>query len=283
MLSYRHAFHAGNPADVLKHAVLVRLIESLAGKETPFFYLDTHAGAGLYDLEDTRASRLREWREGVGRLWDATTVPAPLSGYLRLVREAQTDPAAPRPRRYPGSPWLVRRLLRPGDRMVLCELHPADHPALRERFSGDRQVAVHHRDGYEALKALLPPAERRGLVLLDPAYELPGEWERAAEGLANAWRRWPTGGLALWYPLLAHGPEVRLYRNVEEAGLRKVLRFELRVRPADSPAGMNGAGLLLVNPPWRLDGELAGWLPWLRRQLAPQGQAGESVDWLVPE
>ena len=129
----------------------------------------------------------------------------------------------------------------------------------------------------------LPPAERRGLVLLDPAYEFPGEWERAAEGLVTAWRRWPTGGLALWYPLLAHGAEARLHRSVEEAGLRKVLRVELRVRPADSPAGMNGSGLLLVNPPWRLDEELAQWLPWLRRQLAPQGQGGESVDWLVPE
>ncbi|MCU0936309.1 MAG: 23S rRNA (adenine(2030)-N(6))-methyltransferase RlmJ [Gammaproteobacteria bacterium] len=282
MLSYRHAFHAGNFADVLKHAVLVRLFESLTRKETPLFYLDTHAGAGRYDLENTRAARLREWRDGIGRLWTETDPPESLAAYLRLVREGNAGTEG-RPRRYPGSPWLVRRLLRPGDRMVLCELHPTDHPALRECFAGDRQVAVHHRDGYEALKAFLPPPERRGLVLLDPAYELPEEWERLADALVTAWRRWPTGMLAAWLPLLAARAEARLYRAVETAGLRKVLRIELRVRPADSPTRMNGSALLVVNPPWQLDQELAQSLPWLLARLAPEGGGSVRVDWLATE
>ncbi len=283
MLSYRHAYHAGNFADVLKHAVLVALVQSLARKATPFFYLDTHAGAGRYDLGDTRANRLREWRGGIGKIWDAPDPPESLVPYLHLVREANSGLEDARPRRYPGSPWLVQQLLRPGDRMVLCELHPADYPALRECVAGDRRASVHHRDGYEALKAFLPPPERRGLVLLDPAYELPEEWERVADGLVTAWRRWPTGMLAAWLPLLAARAEARLYRAVETAGLRKVLRIELRVRPADSPAGMNGAGLLVVNPPWRLDDALGAWLPWLLARLAPQGGGGLRVDWLVAE
>jgi 23S rRNA (adenine2030-N6)-methyltransferase len=167
--------------------------------------------------------------------------------------------------------------------MVLCELHSSDYPGLRERFAGDRQVAVHHRDGYEALKAFLPPPERRGLVLIDPAYEIPSEWERAAEGLVTAWRRWPTGILAAWLPLLANRPEARLHRAVEGGGLRKVLRVELRVRPADSPTGMNGAEMLVVNPPWQLDQELREWLPWVLARLAPEGGGGVRVDWLVAE
>ncbi len=283
MLSYRHAYHAGNFADVLKHAVLVALVQSLARKSTHFFYMDTHAGAGIYNLEDARADRLREWRGGIGKLWDTPDPPEPLIPYLRLVREANAGLEGARPRRYPGSPWLVRRLLRPGDRMVLCELHPTDHPALREGFAGDRPVAVHRRDGYEALKAFLPPPERRGLVLIDPAYERPEEWERVAEGLVTAWRRWPTGILAAWLPLLGSRPEARLYRAVEAGGLRKVLRIELRVRPADSPVGMNGAGLLVVNPPWQLDQQLTQWLPWLLERVAPQGGGGVRVDWLVAE
>ena len=149
--------------------------------------------------------------------------------------------------------------------------------------AGDRQVAVHDRDGYEALKAFLPPPERRGLVLIDPAYELREEWERVAEGLATAWRRWPTGILAAWYPLLAGEPHARLERAVVAAGLTKILRVKLGVFPQDSPGGMNGAGMLIVNPPWQVDKQVARLLPWLLARLAPGGQGQQKVDWLVPE
>ena len=283
MLSYRHAFHAGNFADVIKHAVLVLLVEALERKEKPFAVLDTHAGAGVYDLGSREARRLREWRDGIARLWGHGEAPAELRHYLDAVAVANTGGDRERIRRYPGSPLLVRGLLRPGDRLVLCELHPADHAELGALFAGDRQVAVHNRDGYEALKAFLPPPERRGLVLIDPAYELGDEWERVAEGLATAWRRWPTGVLAAWYPLLSGDPHARLLRAVVAAGLTKVLRVELRLFPQDSPGGMNGAGMLVVNPPWQVDRQITRVLPWLRARLAPDGQGQGRVDWLIPE
>ena len=283
LLSYRHAFHAGNFADVLKHAVLALLVAALARKEKPFAVLDTHAGAGLYDLGSREARKLREWRDGIGRLRDHGEAPAELRPYLEAVEAANTGDGMDAVGRYPGSPLVIRHLLRPGDRLLLCELHRADHAALEALFAGDRQVAVHNRDGYEALKALLPPPERRGLVLIDPAYEVGDEWERVAEGLATAWRRWPTGVLAAWYPLLAGDPHARLERAVVAAGLTKILRVKLGVFPQDSPGGMNGAGMLIVNPPWQVDKQVARLLPWLLARLAPGGQGQQKVDWLVPE
>jgi 23S rRNA (adenine2030-N6)-methyltransferase len=286
MLSYRHAFHAGNFADVFKHVVLTRLVEGLKRKEAPFLALDTHAGAGLYDLSTALARQHPEFREGIGRLWGRSAAAPPgLDPYLEALRAFNPACAGGRAPllRYPGSPALLRQLLRPGDRLALCELHPADYQALHDLFAADPQVSVHHRDGYEALGALLPPPEHRGVVLIDPSYERRDEWERAANGLLAGWQRWPTGVLALWYPLIRGAPVAQLHRRVAEGGVRKVLIAELGVLPPDSPGGLNGSGMLVVTPPWHLDEELCALLPWLHGRLSASGQGGWRVDWLIPE
>ena len=248
-MNYRHAYHAGNFGDCLKHALLVWLLRALARKPTPFFVLDTHAGAGRADLTTGPAKRTGEWRAGIARLLDAP--PPPLADYVALVQSLGL---------YPGSPAIVRALLRPdhampGDRLACCELHPEDAAALRGQFRGDRQVAVHHRDGYAALGALLPPAQRRGLVLLDPPFEQPGEFDRLAAGLTLARTRFATGVLAAWYPI-KHRTPVRLFHEaVAASGLRDVVAGELYLREPLDPERLSGCGLLVVAPPWGFETE----------------------------
>ncbi len=282
MLSYRHSFHAGNFADVHKHLVLSLLIQALCRKDTPFCYLDTHAGAGFYDLLGASAQKTGEYRDGIARLWRNESAPPVLRHYLDAVTAANAAASSGEPHYYPGSPWLARRWLRPQDRMVLCELHGSEYPGLKQLFQSDAQVAVHHQDGYQGLKAFLPPKERRGLVLIDPAYELKDEFERAGEALIQAVGRWQGGVYALWYPIIAHKPVAGFYARLRASGVRKILVTELNVQEA-SGAGMTGSGLLIVNPPWQLDQQLRELLPWVWRQLALQGQGGVTVDWLVPE
>lgn len=280
MLSYRHAFHAGNHADVLKHAILALLLEALHAKETPFRYLETHAGAGAYDLDSPEARRNAEHGQGIGRIRARADAPPALSGYLAAL-DAVGGPGGRA--RYPGSPRVARRLLRPDDRMVLCELHPADHALLRAEFAGDRQVAVHRIDGYQGLKAFLPPPERRGLVLIDPPYEVKDEYRRVVDALRAAHRLWPTGVYALWYPVLDTTTHARLLRDLARSGLRRALLAEIRVRPEDGPRGMKGSGMVIINPPWRLDRTLEALLPWLWGALDPERRGGWRVEWLVPE
>jgi len=279
MLSYRHSFHAGNFADVLKHAVLALLLEALRRKETPFCYIDTHAGVGRYDLGSAEAEKTGEWRDGIGRLWELAEVPTALEPYLAAV-QAMNDSGALR--FYPGSPRVARHLLRPQDRMVLTELHPTDLPLLRQEFAGDRQVGIHHQDGYRGLKAFLPPPERRGLVLFDPAYEVKDEYEQVIDALLAAHRRWPTGMYALWYPVLSRAPLERMWQRLRESGVRKILRTELTVRTGGA-LGMHGSGVVMVNPPWQLDQQLETLLPWLRQQLGQDEGTATTLEWLVPE
>jgi 23S rRNA (adenine2030-N6)-methyltransferase len=286
VLGYRHLFHAGNFADVLKHVALALIARALARKPKPFFFLDTHAGAGRYDLTSPQARTHSEFRDGIGRIWgSAASAPPAVAPYLEAVRAINPACAGGRAalRAYPGSPRVVRAVMRPGDRMALCELHPADHARLAREFAGDPQVGVHRRDGYEALKAFLPPPEGRGLVLLDPPYEQTEDWQRVADGLVLARRRWPGGVIAAWYPIRADGRPAGLHARVLAAGLRKVLRAEMEVFPADTPGGLNGSGLLVVNPPWRLDEALGQTLPWLHQRLSPAGAGGWRVEWLAPE
>lgn len=284
MFSYRHGFHAGNFADVLKHVVLVALLDALARKSTPFAVLDTHAGAGLYDLRDDMALKRREYEHGLHRLWWRDDLPAPVARWRDRVRAADPTlaPGAP-PRCYPGSPVLVRGLLREADRLLLSELHPAEQRELRQRFRGDAQAQVHARDGYEAMTALLPPAERRGLVLVDPSYETADEIANITGALQRALQRWPGGIYAVWYPLLARKSVRRLLEWPRKAGARRVLQVELRVRPDGSPAGMHGCGMLVLNAPWQLDRMLADTPAWLARALAEGEAASGSVRWLVPD
>ena len=280
MLSYRHSFHAGNFADVLKHAVLALVLEGLRRKETPFCFIDTHAGVGRYDMKSAPAEKTGEWREGIGRIWSEPTPPTELAPYLDAVRALNRGSAL---RFYPGSPRVARHLLRPQDRMVLMELHPSDVPLLKQEFANDRQVGVHHQDCYQGLKAFVPPREKRGLVLFDPAYEVKDEYEQVIDALLAAHTRWPTGIFALWYPILSRAAVDHMHRRVRDSGIRKVLFAELSVRPDDMPFGMNGSGMLLINPPWQLDEQLRVLLPWLHQRLDPQQQGRWAVDWVVPE
>jgi 23S rRNA (adenine2030-N6)-methyltransferase len=241
-MNYRHAFHAGNPGDCLKHALLLPLLGALHRKPAPVFVLDTHAGAGAYDLTGAEAQRTGEWHTGIGRLLDDP--PPELRYYVGLVERLGF---------YPGSPALIRALLRPGDRLACCELHPDDHASLRRRFAGDRQVGVHHRDAWEALGALLPPAERRGLVLIDPPYEAPDEFDRLAEGLKRGHARFPTGTFAAWYPIKHRAPVRDFFAAMQASGIRDVVAAELWLRAPLDPGRLNGSGMLLVNPPYRFE------------------------------
>lgn len=274
-MNYRHAFHAGNFADVVKHAVLTLVLEHLCRKPAPFAVFDMHAGVGLYDLWGDAAGRTGEWQDGIVRLL-AEPEPAELAGYAAMVRDLNR---AGELRFYPGSPLIARRLLRPGDRLVLAELHPDDLRALKGNFPDDSQVAIHHRDAYEALKGLLPPPERRGLVLLDPPFEARDEFQRLQRGLARAVRRWATGIFMVWYPIKDRPPVDAFHQALAELPAASVLAAEVLVHPDDYPARLNGCGLAIVNPPWRLDQALATLLPEVHRRLARSG-GGARVRWL---
>ncbi len=279
MLGYRHAFHAGNFADVFKHTLLVQLVRALRRKDKPFRLLDTHAGAGRYDLHSAPAQKNREFAGGIGRLWNQEKLGPELTDYLEQVRALN---AGGELREYPGSPRLARALLRPDDRLILTELHPADYAALATGFAGDRQVAVHHADGYEALKRFLPPPERRGLVLLDPAYELKGEFARLIEAVKVIHRRWASGMTAIWYPILDRASSLRFQRTLGELEIPAILCAELALYPDDGPPGLRGCGMIVINSPWRLDETLDRLLPELLDRLRV-GDFGETrLEWLAP-
>jgi 23S rRNA (adenine2030-N6)-methyltransferase len=280
-LNYRHAFHAGNFADVVKHAVLVALLEAMKQKDAPFAYFESHAGAGRYDLGGEEAKKTGEHRDGVSRLLAATRLPAMLHVYLNLVRSLNPGIAGGISA-YPGSPLIASLLLRPEDRLVLCELQEPEALALRTLFKGDKRVAVHRRDGYEALRALLPPTPRRGVALIDPPFEAQAlEFEIIADALEAAFARWKTGIFAVWYPIKLRQQIAPFHRFLRKSGMSKVLVAELCVHPDNSALRLNGCGLAIVNAPYRLDRTLAEILPALLKLLA-QGRFGsQRVEWLV--
>ena len=272
-MNYRHAFHAGNFADCMKHALLVWLLRALARKPAPCFVLETHAGAGRYDLASEAAERTGEWRAGIGRLLEDP--PASLSDYLQVVGGLGL---------YPGSPAIVGALLRPGDRLGCCELHPEDHAALRRLFGRNPQVAVHLRDGWSALKALLPPVQRRGMVLIDPPYEQPGEFDRVVAALQTAQSRFATATTAAWYPIKHLAPVRTFHEAVRFAGLRDVVTAELWLREPTDPARLNGCGLLVRNAPFRFEAEATPILEGLLARLgAREPGEGFAVRRLTPE
>jgi 23S rRNA (adenine2030-N6)-methyltransferase len=273
MLSYRHAFHAGNHADVLKHLVLIQLARYLCQKDKPFWYIDTHAGAGAYALDSGYAAKLGEYREGVGRLWGRNDVPAPLADYLELVRKINPD------RRlvaYPGSPLFALWTMRDQDRLRLFELHSKDARLLHENFqSAGRQVFVDGTDGFAGLKALLPPPPRRALVLIDPSYEEKQDYERVFHALKESLTRFAGGTYALWYPQLTRLDAHELPARLKRLPAKSWLHVALRVRePAKDGFGMHGSGLFILNPPWTLHATLAEVMPYLADTLGLDGGAG---------
>jgi 23S rRNA (adenine2030-N6)-methyltransferase len=283
MLSYRHAFHAGNFADVHKHAVLSLLVQGLLHKDAPFCYLDTHAGAGRYDLRCPEAQKNAEYLQGIVRLLQFKDIPAALQPYLTAIRAVNPANDTSSLHYYPGSPHIVRHFLRPQDRMVLTEMHPADAQHLYHEFADDQQVVVHHQDGYQALKAFLPPRERRGLVLMDPAFERREEVTHMIAGLKTAAARWASGLYALWFPITNRAGLSEFYKRLEKTGIRKILVSELCIRPPLTARQLNGSAMIIINPPWKLDAGLRDLSAWLCRALAADGQGSQRVDWLVPE
>jgi 23S rRNA (adenine2030-N6)-methyltransferase len=285
-MNYRHIYHAGNFADVVKHATLALIIEYLKLKAAPFRVLDTHAGTGRYDLSAEEAGKTGEWRDGIGQLL-ASPLPEPvavlLAPYLSAI--AYENPGwAPGadPGCYPGSPLIARHLLRACDQLVVNELHPEDHGRLEAVFARDRQTKVLGLDGWVALRSLLPPKERRGLVLIDPPFEEPGELVRMTAALGDAARRFSTGVFLLWYPIKDMRPVHAFRREVEDLGLEKVLGVELMVR-ATSGVGLAGCGLVILNPPFPLKAQLETLLPFLAARLAQGPGASAEVRWLAAE
>jgi 23S rRNA (adenine2030-N6)-methyltransferase len=279
-MNYRHAFHAGSFADVFKHAILTRLLVHLCAKAAPFRVIDIHAGAGLYDLASDEAARTGEWRDGIARLFDATLPAAAgalLAPYLAAVRSFNPDGAL---RYYPGSPLLVGHLLRPQDRLIACELEPTAAAVLARRLHAIRHAKAIEIDGWVALNAYVPPNERRGLVILDPPYEQPDDFARLAAGLAAAYRKWPTGIYAAWYPIKGRDDPDALAAAVRWGGIETALRLELMVASPDPDGRLAGSGLVIVNPPWRLQSEAEIVLGALSDVLA-HGTRRVVIDWVA--
>jgi 23S rRNA (adenine2030-N6)-methyltransferase len=282
-MNYRHAYHAGNFADVFKHAILCRVLLHLQGKPAPFRVIDTHAGAGVYDLTAIEAGKTGEWRDGIGRLLAArldADIRALFAPYLDAV--AACNPPD-RIAVYPGSPALARRFLRRQDRLIACELEPRAAAALARNLRGDVRVRTLVIDGWTALSAYVPPKERRGMVLVDPPFEQGDDFSRLAHGLENAHRKWPTGIYLLWYPIKEPAEVTAFARRLARSGIAKILRVEFSVAPAPDMAKLHGAGLIVVNPPWTLHGELERLLPALAAALSRDGKGGAKLDWLAGE
>ena len=280
-MNYRHAFHAGNFADVLKHATLARILVHLGEKASAFRVIDTHAGAGLYDLADATATRTGEWREGIGRLIAAdlpNDVRDLLAPYLAALAAVNRGNAL---NRYPGSPVIALSLMRPQDRLVACELEPGAAAALAANLRRDARARGVAIDGLVALNAYVPPKERRGVAVIDPAYEDKDEFARLVPAIAAAHRKWATGIFLLWYPIKDRvGPDL-LASALRRSNMTKILRVELE-RPADS-GRLAGAGLIVVNPPWRLAEEVGRIVEALRPVLAGASAGRARVDWLAGE
>jgi 23S rRNA (adenine2030-N6)-methyltransferase len=280
-VNYRHDFHAGSFADVFKHAIFCRILMYLRQKPAPFRVIDSHAGSGLYNLAGDDAQRGGEWRDGIGRLRAATLTPAIadlLAPYLEVIGALNERDAL---LVYPGSPALARAWLRAQDRLIACELEPGAAKALAGHLRGDLRIKCLAIDGWTAWSAYIPPKERRGVVLVDPPFEQDGDYRRLARGLESAVRKWATGIYLLWYPIKGRPEPDALAKSARRLGGAKILRAELTVSPLSDPTRLNGAGLILVNPPWTLENELSALLPALVRILGRSDKAGFRLDWLA--
>jgi 23S rRNA (adenine2030-N6)-methyltransferase len=290
-MNYRHAYHAGNFADVLKHSVLFALIEALQAKATPFGFIDTHSGSGCYALDGFEASKTGEYKDGIVRLlFPDLHQPQEHSAALPPLLRRWLDSILKLPgneqglKLYPGSPLQVARAMRDIDSAQLCELHTEEAERLRELFHRDHRVHVHQRDGYEALKSFIPPQEKRGLVLIDPPYEAQeSEYRVIEKALKLALLRWPTGMYALWYPIKLRSQVQPFHRWLQRCGARRVLRAELLVHPDDSPLRLNGSGMVIINAPWKLDDTLREPMRAMSRLLSQEKPAQWRLDWLVQD
>lgn len=281
MLSYRHIYHAGNFADVVKHVVLVTLLQSIIRKSTPCYVQDTHAGRGAYPLDSVEALHGKEFENGIGRIWHSQDAPQPIEQYLEVIRE--WNPGMHTLRYYPGSPAIAQALLRRQDRLLLTELHPQDHAELVRQFRDDKRIQIHKLDAYQGLKAFIPPAEKRGLVLIDPPYERKDEYTRVINGLKTAYAHWSNGIYAIWYPIMSRGLQTRFIEGCIETGIRKMVHAEFLIAPFAQDRQFIGCGVVLINPPWQIEQTIDTCLHWLCEPLQQQVDASYKVEWLVPE
>jgi 23S rRNA (adenine2030-N6)-methyltransferase len=282
-MNYRHSFHAGNFADVMKHIVLARIIEYLKLKDKAFRVIDTHAGSGIYALSEGDAARTGEWQGGIERLLEAAMEPAVSELLLPYLHAVQAHNGSGELKTYPGSPKIARYMLRKQDRLTAIELHPKDAKLLAKTFDGDFQTRVIELDGWLSLGAHLPPKEKRGLVLIDPPFEEAGEFERMAEGLRKAHGRWPGGIYALWYPVKDRKAVAKFHDGLGQSCIAKILRAELMIRGGSDEPRLDGCGMIIVNPPFVLEAELRAILPALAQCLGEDSGAGFRLDWIAGE
>lgn len=278
-MNYKHSYHAGNFADVVKHVVMMALISHMTRKEAPFCYIDTHSGPGLYDLSSEFSTKTKEFEGGIEKIIQQGQPPALIRRYLDVVHKINNKLSSAKYaslRYYPGSPLIARELIRPSDRIIACELHPQEYQTLKNTFAGDKQVAVHHTDGFLGLKAFLPPKERRGLVLIDPPYEDPDEFTRIAHSLPIALKRFETGVYAIWYPIKERTREERFFRALKDNINKDIVAIELTIYP-DLANHLNGCGVVIINPPYQFDKTVNEFLPWLWNALSPNQQGEHRI------
>ena len=280
MLSYRHSFHAGNFADVLKHCIQVLIIESLKQKPKAFVYYDTHAGAGKYSLFSKYSNKNAEYKDGVEKIWQLQNPPQEISAYLALIKDLNPSGVL---QLYPGSPFISHMLMSKQNRLELSELHPTDHALLSKEFNHLRSINVVQADGYKHLKSKLPPIQRRGLILIDPPYELKDEYNDVIKNIKQAHKLFATGIYAIWYPVTSRHNIERFCNQFKNSGIKNILRIELNVLKDSNDYGMTGAGMIIINPPWKLAQQMQQVLPWLLENLKQDQCGSYKIEQLVKE
>lgn len=278
-MNYRHGYHAGSFTDVIKHVTLVALLNSMQRKDTPFCYIDTHAGMGCYDFNSGFGIKNKEYQNGIEKIIQQKDPPPLVKQYLSYVHQINnrlTQSSYSSLQFYPGSPLIARQMLRPHDRMIACELHPEEYQSLKSTLGHDRQVALHHSDGFLALKAFLPPVEKRGVILIDPPYEDPDEFTRIVHSLTPALKRFEPGIFAIWYPIKEQAHVDRFHRAITHTFSQEVLAIELTIYP-DLPQHLNGCGMAVINPPWQFEQTIQNVIPWLWKTLTINGQGAYST------
>lgn len=280
MLSYRHSFHAGNAADVLKHTVLIHILQHLKNKDKPFCYVDTHAGAGLYSLKSEHAEKTQEFAQGIAALWQAQHLPPAIEAYIKVIKDFNPQGVL---NNYPGSPLIAQHLLRRQDRLFLYELHSTDIGLLESAINQDKRVQLQHKDGFKHCLGHVPPTQRRGLVLIDPSYEVKADYEQVLEVIMQLVKRFATGSYALWYPVVDRSRIIKIEQIIQASSLKNVQLFELAQLVDNQEFGMTASGMIVVNPPWTLKAEMQQALPYLAEKLGLANQGSYRIKQLKDE
>lgn len=278
MLSYRHSFHAGNHADVLKHITISLIVTALKKKEKPFSYIESHSGAGLYDLKSGHSLKTNEFKCGILRLWDIDNTFIALKPYIETIKSL--NPADLN--LYPGSPLIAKMLLRDKDKISLSELHPKDFESLKSNFKHRKKTVIQKIDGYKFINSQIPPKENRGIVVIDPSYEIKTEYTNCITSILQLYSKWNTGIYCLWYPVIKRANIDQMYHRLLQSNIKKILQIELLIRDDNNDIGMTGSGLFIINPPWKIDQEFQKILPILKDKMAPE-QGSYTIDWLSSE